>query len=766
MKKIFLPLVFSIGINVATQAQNNRFWSQLDETQVEKTGERQIIPQAYKTYRLVDHNLEATLFSAPQERFTRVENSPSIIYLPTPAGRFERFRLVESPIMEEVLASAYPGIRNFAVKGIDDPYASGRLDWNYFGFHGMVMSPSGDYFIDPYCLGNLNDYISYYTADFKKDPAHMIPESELISDEAHRKPASEPSIQLNNANKTAGASCVGTQLRTYRLAVACTGEYAKAATGLANPTKAQTLSKINTTVNRVDGVYETEVAIRLVLVANDTLVIYTNPSTDPFNGNNNAGTLINESQTVIAAGIGTANFDIGHTFSTGGGGLASLGVVCNTNNKAKGITGSSFPVGDPYDIDYVAHEIGHQFDGNHTFNATSGSCSGNRAGATAVEPGSGVTIMGYAGICPGNNVANNSIAYFHAISYDEIVSFSQIGTGNNCPVKTSTGNQPPVVNTSNYIVPVATPFYLSGSATDPDGDKLSYSWEETDIGPTAGSWNSGNRPYFRSYAPDTPQVFGSNVYTRFFPRVQSVIANSFTTIIGEFLPQTPQTLNFRLTARDKKTGGGGVCYSENTVTVDASGPFQVAYPSATGIVWPISTQQNVLWDVNGTNIAPVSCDSVRISISFNSGNTYSVIVNSTPNDGVESISVPTLSASITTCRIKVEAIGNVFYDIGNNNFTISTTVGLKHVSGNNHNAFTAWPNPFKDQLNIVAGNLDAGSVTLVTLTDMLGRTVLEKSYSQKSELKETLDLGGLQPGLYFVSLSNDGHKTIHRLVKE
>ena len=257
--------------------------------------------------------------------------------------------------------------------------------------------------------------------------------------------------------------------------MACTGEYAVAATGSATPTMAQTLAKIITSVNRVDGVYETEVAVRLVLVATETLVVFTNASTDPFNGNNNASTLIGESQSVISSTIGSANYDIGHTFSTGGGGLAGLGVVCINSQKASGITGSPNPVGDPYDIDYVAHEIGHQFAGNHTFNATTSSCGGgNRNASTAVEPGSGVTIMAYAGICGStNDLAPNSIAYFHAISYDEIVNFTNLNNGNSCAATTSTGNQAPVVTGSgNYFVPKSTPFILTGSATDPDGDAL------------------------------------------------------------------------------------------------------------------------------------------------------------------------------------------------------------------------------------------------------------------------------------------------------
>lgn len=768
MKKTISALIVSallFSLKDFAQTNESAFWSSATESDILITGLRQIVPQKYITVSLIGNVLKDKLFSAPHEKKVLINQSPCVISLPLPNGGSQRFKVVESPIMADELGAAYPNMKTFCVKGIDDPYASGKLDWNEFGFHGMILSIHGDFFIDPYCIGNVTDYISYYTCDFVKEPSQRIYEYSLDgAEEEHKKPESE--IKTGSRSSSAPpAVCVGTELRTYRLAVACTGEYAKAATGSSGtviPTVAQTLAKIVTSVNRVDGVYEKEVAVRLVLVATQTNVIFTNPATDSFTGNNNANTLIGESQTVITNGIGISNFDIGHTFSTGGGGLAFLGVVCNNTNKARGITGSSNPVGDPYDIDYVAHEIGHQFRGNHTFNAITGSCNGNRSASTSVEPGSGVTIMAYAGICSGNDIASNSIAYFHAISYDEIVNFTQSGIGNSCPVTTTTGNNPPLVTGSlNYIVPKSTPFILTGNALDPDGDVLTYSWEETDPGSAGGNWNSGAKPFFRSYVPvATP--------TRLFPKLSSVLSGNYTGTMGEYLPTTAQSLNFRLTARDNKMGGGGVCYANTSITVDNSGPLTVSYPSATGIVWTTATTNTVNWDVNGTNQSPVSCDSVRVWISYNSGNTYSVFINSTPNDGSEIITVPTLTATINTCRVKVESIGNIFYDISNNNFTISTdlTVGVKQVSTNNPVGLSVWPNPFNDHLNFEVNNLNNKTQTLLSVVDLLGNTVMHSNYSGRSELKESLDLSGLSNGVYFIKIVNDAKQSVHRVVKD
>jgi hypothetical protein len=675
-----------------------------------------------------------------------------------PNGSFEKFRVVESPIMEPGLAAQFPNIKTYSVKGIDDAYANGKIDWTLeFGFHGMVRSVHGDFFIDQYCLENTKDYISYYTSDFIKDPSQKIPEASLITDNDEKKSFSEPGAKINAMPP---ATCVGTQLRRYRLAVACTGEYAVAATGSTTPTVAQTLAKIVTSVNRVNGVYETEVAVRLILVATQTNVIFTVAATDPFAGNNNAGTLINESQSVITANIGSANYDVGHTFSTGGGGLAGLGVVCNNSQKARGITGSPSPVGDPYDIDYVAHEIGHQFAGNHTFNSTVSSCGGgNRNGSTAVEPGSGITIMAYAGICGSQDLAPNSIAYFHAISYDEIVNFTNLNGGNSCPVTTTTGNNPPVViGSGNYIVPKSTPFVLTGSATDIDGDALTYSWEETSLG-TAGNWNSGNKNFFMSYTP-TPSP------SRLFPKQSVVLSGNYTGTKGEYVPATAQTIQFRLTARDNKMGGGGVCYSINTITVSGTaGPLSVTYPDATGIVWGSSTPQTITWAVNGTNAAPVSCDSVKILISYNGGITYSTLLGSTPNDGAELITAPTVTASILTCRIKVESKGNIFYDVSNNNFEISISVGLNSLSKNNPIGLSVWPNPFTNQLNFAVGNLKIESNTEVKVMDVLGKTISQYSYTNKTELNETIDLSNVSNGVYFLKVTNNNKQSVYRIIK-
>jgi PKD repeat protein len=711
--------------SATAQEQRVDNWKPIFEKEVRTQGQRVIIPSKYRIFRVAD-DLKSILFSAPHETTVSLQTSPVIIDLPMPDGSLQKFRVVEAPVMEAELANQFPDIKTFSVVGVDQPGTYGKLDWTEFGFHGMLFASGERIFIDPYCRNNTEDYISYYTSDFSKDQSQrMIPECGAtdIGDDATQRLASPPPSVLANI-------WAGTTLRTYRLAIACTGEYAQAATGLPNPTDPQILAVVTTSINRVDGVYETEAAIRMVLVANEAAILWGTGASDPFNGNNNAGTLITESQTQITNIIGAANFDIGHTFSTGGGGLAGLGVVCTNGQKARGITGSPNPVGDPYDIDYVAHEIGHQFSGNHSYNQCTGNATQNAG--TMVEPGGGVTIMGYAGICAAaDNIAMNSIAYFHTISFDEIMTFSNTGNGNVCPVKPSTGNNIPVVTGSaNYTIPRMTPFTLTGSATDADGDPLTYSWEQFDNNSTNHAVGTAS-PYFRSLVPSTSP-------SRTFPRMTTVLTGA-TSNLGEYLPNTAQTLNFRLTARDNRMGGGGVRYAASQVTIAASGPFTIATPNTTGITWASSSTQNVTWNVNSTNTAPVSCANVRLLLSTDGGATYpTVILASTPNDGTQSITVPPQATTINTCRIKAEAIGNIFFDVNDNNFTITASaapiasVSIALTTGSNpmcpgaNAVFTA--TPFNGgtaptyQWQVNGSNVGTGA-TYATTTLTNGQTV-------------------------------------------
>jgi hypothetical protein len=634
------------------QQSGDIVWSDIFESSIASGQDRQIIPAQYRALGLNMNALTGILDQALMEGSLTVRTSPITVSLPLPGGAFGRFRIVESPIMAPGLAGRYQEIRTYMGQGIDDPTASVRFDVTPAGFHAMILSAEQTVYIDPYSRGNTHNYISYFKKDLRLDASKHF--EEIGIDDPNGEMATEISRLVAGGK---AAHVIGEQLRTYRLALACTGEYATFHGG----TVPQALAAMVTAMNRVDGVYEREVAIRMVLIANNDLIVYTNAATDPYT-NNNGSTMLGQNQTNLDNVIGSANYDIGHVFSTGGGGIAGLGVVCRSSQKARGVTGLSSPIGDPFYIDYVAHEMGHQFGANHPFNSITSSCGGgNRNASTAYEPGSGTTIMAYAGICGADDIQQHSDDYFHVISIDEIVAYTTGGSGNGCPVITTTGNSAPTVSVGpgGTTIPLGTSFFMTGSASDPDADTLTYCWEEFDLGP-GGSPNapSGNAPIFRSFK-------GTRNPTRTFPRLSDILNNTQT--IGEILPSYARNLSFRLIARDNRAGGGGVGRS-SAVTIGVNGtagPFAVTSPTS----WLINSTDTVKWGVANTNIPPINCATVNILLSTDGGQSFPMtLAASTPNDGAEPVAVPSIHT--LTARIRVEAVGNIFFDISNANFSI------------------------------------------------------------------------------------------------
>ncbi|TDR24684.1 reprolysin-like metallopeptidase [Flavobacterium cheniae] len=642
------------------------FWTKTSE---EKLGglvkmERASVPSVYQIMHLDLNAFKQSLVGAPID--TEGTFSNTIVNFPNSKGELSRFRVYEAPIMEKGLADRYPDIKSYAAVGIDDPTVKLRFSVTLFGLH--VMSTSGNegtYYIDTYTK-DLNNYIVYSRKDLyavRTFACHFQDNHEEIAEQNR-------SAVENQILATDGI------FRQYRLAMACTIEYAAfhvAAAGLTGGSvaarKAAVLAAMNVTMTRVNGVYERDMSLRMNLVANNDVIIFVD--TDSFS-NTNAGALINESQTVINGAIGSANYDIGHTVSTGGGGLAGLGVVCNNANKARGITGSPSPVGDPYDIDYVAHEMGHQFGGPHTFSSnddTAGNCdSGNNSPANSVEPGSGSTIMAYAGICE-ENVQSNSDAYFHAVSIASMNAV-MIGSGN-CAPQAANGNNPPVISAlTNYTIPQGTAFVLTGNATDANaGASLTYCWEQTNAaaGTNFPTSTQTTGPVYRSLNPTTSNK-------RYLPNFQSVLSGNLAPT-WEVTPTIGRTLNFALTVRDNQTPTGGQTARANmtVTTVAAAGPFTVTSPAANAS-WNTNSSQTITWNVAGTTGNGINTANVNILLSTDNGVTFSTLLANTPNDGTQVVTMPATPA--VNCRILVEAVGNIFYAVSPNfalGYTVTTT---------------------------------------------------------------------------------------------
>ena len=326
--------------------------------------------------------------------------------------------------------------------------------------------------------------------------------------------------------------------------------------------KNKAFSAIVTTLNRVNSILERDVSVRLMLVSNSNIV-YTDPATDPYDTTLSNSKLLPINQKVLDEQIGSANYDIGHLLLVGSGGIAMIESVCDGSYKGQGLSGWTTPEGTTFDIDFVAHEIGHQLGATHTFNgSTLGSCFGaNRMGQTAYEPGSGSSIMSYAGACYADDLQPHSDAMLHAGSIAQITAFMHNGAGSTCASSTALNNHNPVVNAGeNYTIPANTPFLLTGSATDSDNDTLSYSWEQMDAG-TASTVDvdKQNNAILRSYMPTSSAQ-------RMIPRFSDLIGNSHT--IGEILPTTSRNLTMRLQVRD---GKGGIGFDDTVITSVATG---------------------------------------------------------------------------------------------------------------------------------------------------------------------------------------------------
>ncbi len=649
------------------------------------------------------------LRNAP-DRFSS-QKSSIVLSLPNADGTMEQFRIFENSNMDPDLAARYPEIKSYIGIGINNPTASAYISTSPLGFKSMVLNPGKPaVFIEPFSQ-DLQTYTVYTKAD--KRTAFSKFECTVLD-------RVTPSLEGANLRPNADDG----NLRTFRLAMSVTGEY----TAYFGGTKAQALAAINNTMTRVNGVFEKDFNVRMVLISNTDLVIYTSASTDPYSASSSMSNWNQQLQTTLTNVIGNANYDVGHLFgATGGGGNAGcIGCVCvNPTStvplgKGSGYTSpaNGVPSGDAFDIDYVAHELGHQFGANHTF-----SMSNEGTGAN-MEPGSGSTIMGYAGITS-QDVQLNSDPYFHAISIQQVTNNIKAKT---CPTITVTGNSIPTANAGlDYTIPKSTPFMLTGTGTDANGDALTYIWEQFDNASStqtgassAASATKTSGPTFRSYSPTTSP-------TRYFPNMSRVLAGATTTsgseIVVEALPSVARTLNFRFTVRDNRAGGSANNSDDMKITVNATaGPFVVTAPN-TAVSYAGGSTQTITWNVAGTTANGVNCANVDILISTNGGSTWSTLLAATPNDGTQAVTIPNTPG--TQNRIMIKGTNHIFFDVSNTNFTItagtsdtiapSTPTNLTASGTTQTSTNLSWT-ASTDNVGVTGYNVYRGTTLLTTVT--------------------------------------------------
>ncbi len=669
-----LAIVFGISVGSATaKTDNSDVWREKSVERIAPRGDRLIMPDNFLVYELNRSALKSVLAQSPLEFSDESRSRENIIEIPTPDGRLERFRIVESPVLAPHIAAQYPEWKTYQAYGIDDPTATARFGVTILGFHATVFSTRGTYQIDPYQRNDIDNYMTYYKRDVPRtENFHCDLDERLHKAETPTTYNFFPAPEFSH----------GTQIRTYRLAIAATGEYTAVFGG-----QTPALAQVTITANRMNGVYRKDFAVGLQLVSGTNLV-YPDAATDPFTNVINSAQL-GVNQTTIDTVLGSANYDVGHLFATSNNGLAQLSSICGSS-KARGASGQPNPQGDGFDVDYVAHEIGHQIGANHTFNSD-GNCGSGSTNARK-EPGSGVTIMSYAGICSStSNLQRNSIDIFLGHSQQEAIAFLGAG-GAACGTLSGSNAVPTVtVGAATYNVPFNTPYALTASASDTNGDALTYAWEHNTASGGSTSTYPGttddddtnlgtSRILMRPYLPTASP-------TRMFPSLTYILNNAneapvtytgtsatgsvcaATCATGEDLPSVARVINYRVTVRD---GQGGVADATTDVNfVNTTTPFGITSQN-TAVTYAGNSTQTVTWNVSGTTAAPISTANVKISFSTDGGQTFpNTLLASTANDGTETVTIPNIAT--TTGRIKVEAVGNIFFDI--NNASVTVTAG-------------------------------------------------------------------------------------------
>lgn len=622
---------------------------------------------------------------------------PHAIVLPTPEGGEDTYLLLPSRVMSAALQASYPELRTFV--GFRQNHPEQRIRATYrpqagwqIAYGGPNVSRAVVYkeaaFAKTSSSADLQPSASQaqptYRLQFAADQApatHSCGFAEANqpgpplpiayhkgepSDDADPTRSAQSRVAPNLGPQTPdlGAQLAPNPLRRYRLALTCTGEYAQAVGGT-NPTKATVLAAMVTAVNRLNEVYERDLGITFELIPRNDELIFLDGATDPYD-NSDANALLSGSHTQITQRIGTEGFDLGHVFATEGAGLASLASVCTSRGKGKGTTGISNPATDFFYIDYVAHEIGHQLGATHTFY---NSCSNNRENGTAFEPGSGSTIMAYAGICS-PNIQNRSDDYFHAASLAQIRTVLA-GSGG-CAASSATDNQVPEFATTTpladlHYIPTGTPFFLDAVATDANGDPLTYTWEQMD--------NIGNAPQ--------PPV-GSNVDGPLFRSLRPSPSprRVFTTIAGQYatLPTVSRDLNFRVTVRDNRRPAGATASRDVRVrAVGGEAPFEVLNLTSNLTAQGFASQE-IVYRAGRTREAPISADLVDVYLSSDGGLTYSdTLAVGVPNNGRALVTLPNLAR---TGRVIVRGHGKVFFAVSKGVLTVQpTTVPTLVLSG-------------------------------------------------------------------------------------
>lgn len=703
-KLLFLFLFFCCA---TIHAQSDDLWQKVSPSSASKKINSSDSETLY-------YKLNVDFLKAKLSATTNKSTITSEITIPNSKGILEKFTVWESSNFEPELQAKYPEIRAYEGSGLDDKSARIYFSVAPIGMQTMVFRANKP---SEYIEQNPNDksgYVLFTSRNNLESTSRMVCGVKDVLD------------KNTSTSKTAKPAANNKVFKTFRLTLSCTGEYAAFFGG----TKLGALAGMNATLSRVNGVFNKDLALRVVLIANNDNVMYTDPATDPYS-NASIGTTTDkdgndfwskEVQSTLTSVIGEANYDIGHLFggSGGGGNAGCIGCVCDSPTAEDVIgKGSAYtspsdgrPQGDSFDIDYVAHEMGHQFGAAHTFSYNS-----KERTNVNVEPGSGSTIMGYAGITKDYDVQDYSDDYF---AYASILQIQNNLAAKSCPVNTPITNNPPTIDAGiDYTIPISTAFVLKGTGSDPDGDTVTYNWEEYDSAITTSFSTSiayptkPDGPLFRSVLPSSSLI-------RYMPSLSTVLQNKLTTT-WESVSSIARTLHFTLTGRDNAAQGTAQTNSDAMIVnvVATAGPFAVTSQNTDNLSWQKGSSQTVTWSVNNTNTLQGSSN-VNIKLSIDGGLTFPItLAANTANDGSELIQVPTSIDASINCRLLIEPVGNIYYAINSKSFALGYTSATTCDSYSFGNAFSI---PFSSTFTTKTVNVPASTGTVSDVNVMVNFT--------------------------------------------
>jgi len=808
MKKIVLLLALVLSFGQIT-AQKGSVWQKRDVATISKLARAN---EHENTEGELYFSLDATSFkqslTTATDKFSKQQGV--VIELPNLNGEIEKFQVWENSNMTPDFQAQFPQIRAYVGRGVSDKGATVNFSVSPQGIQTILFRSNGTTeFIEGYDK-QATTYVLFGDNNRNKKSLVCTTRSNHISTN---------DLPVVNTNKTDSNNQT---YKTARLALSCTGEYAAAfgaSTAGTAADKALVIAAMNATMTRVNGIYEKDLAVHLNMIDN-TNVIYYDASTDPYSPAASMANWNGELMNVLhvanfnAAGTGDAAFDIGHMFgaSGGGGNAGCIGCICSNdmsvdssnspvNYKGSGITspGAGLPQGDTFDVDFVAHEMGHQLGANHTFSfGYEGPYTTTGVDDVQTEPASGSTIMAYAGVTD-VNIQSDSDPIF---SYRSIHQIQLNLASVTCPVSVAMTDAVPVVNAGlDYTIPVGTAFMLTGTASDTDAaDVLTYIWEENDCMTSSQSEVTSEvlktktaGPNWRTFKPSTNKF-------RYFPQMGNILSGtlavSATTAVSsagtpipncETVSSVARTLNFTFTARDNHVGGGQTATDAAVITVNATGgAFSVSSQATTGISYPAGSTQTVTWVPGSTASSPFNSPTVDILMSTNvstaletiSGTsiygvsgyltsttpnptTWTTIASGVANNGSYAVTIPSSTPASTTCRFMVKAVGNVFLAVNSKNFAITAlaneTFGL--------NNFSLYPNPNKGNFSVQFDSTSTNDIE-ITVHDVRGRNIFERTYPNTGMFSQNLQLDTVQSGVYLVTVKDGDKKVVKKIVVE